>query len=133
MGETGRHQSAASRRKLEEELPAHLDDVEEFVPVNAAISIHVIEFEIPAQFVLHLSSHHQAESSNILHEVYVAVLQKQEVLLDQMHICVVVQLKETRSGMQDYLRAQSENRQLSLPQSIVSDNLCLNRALQRPL
>lgn len=86
MGETGKHQSAASRRKLEEELPAHLDDVEEFVPVNAAISIHVIEFEIPAQFVLHLSSHHQAESSNILHEVYVAVLQKQEVLLDQMHI-----------------------------------------------
>lgn len=80
MGETGKHQSAASRRKLEEELPAHLDDVEEFVPVDAAISIHVIEFEIPAKFVLHLSSHHQAESSNILHEVYVAVLQKQEVL-----------------------------------------------------
>lgn len=70
----------------EEELPTHLDDVEELVPVDAAISVHVVEFEIPAQFVFHLSSHHQAESSNVLHEVYVAVLRKQEVPLDQMHV-----------------------------------------------
>lgn len=77
-----------SERRLQEEAPrrAHLDDVEEFVPVDAAISVHVVEFEIPAQFVLHFPSHHQAESGDVLHEVYVAVLQKQEVLLDQAHI-----------------------------------------------
>lgn len=55
----------------------YLYDVEELVTVNAAVSVHIIKFEIPAQLVLHLSSHHQAERSDILHEVYVAVLQKQ--------------------------------------------------------
>lgn len=45
--------------------------------VNTAVSIHIIKFEIPAQFMLHLSSHHQAEGSHILHEIYVAILQKQ--------------------------------------------------------
>lgn len=81
-------ETETSERCIQEEARRrpHLDDVEEFVPVDAAISVHVVEFEIPAQFVLHLSSHHQAESSNVLHEVYVAVLQKQDVLLDQTHI-----------------------------------------------
>lgn len=55
----------------------YLYDVEELMPVNATITIHIIEFEIPAQLVLHLPSHHQTESSHILYEVYVAVLQKQ--------------------------------------------------------
>lgn len=56
------------------------------MPVDAAISVHVVELEIPAQFVLHFSSHHQAEGSNVLHEVYVAVLQKQEVVFELTHI-----------------------------------------------
>lgn len=68
-----------------EERP-HLDDVEELVPVDAAVSVHVVELEVPAQLVLHLSPHHQAERGHVLHEVDVAVLQNQEVLLDQMHI-----------------------------------------------
>ncbi len=55
----------------------YLYDVEELVSVDAAVSVHIIKFEIPAQLVLHLSSHHQTESGHILHEVYVAVLQKQ--------------------------------------------------------
>lgn len=55
----------------------HLYDVEELVSVNATVAIHIVKFEIPAQLVLHLSSHHQAESGHVLHEVYVAVLQKQ--------------------------------------------------------
>ena len=55
----------------------YLYDVEELMPVNATVTIHIIEFEIPAQLVLHLPSHHQTESSHILYKVYVAVLQKQ--------------------------------------------------------
>lgn len=55
----------------------YLYDVEELVAVNAAVSVHIIQLEIPAQLVLHLSSHHQAERGHILHEVDVAVLQKQ--------------------------------------------------------
>lgn len=85
VGGRGGNISAASRGTLGEERP-HLDDVEQFVPVDAAVSVHVVELEVPAQLVLHLSSHHQAERSHVLHEVYVAVLQNQEVLLDQMHI-----------------------------------------------
>lgn len=54
----------------------YLDDVQEFVPVDAAVSVHVIELEIPAQLVLHLPSHHQAQCGHVLHEVYVAILQK---------------------------------------------------------
>lgn len=54
----------------------YLDDVQEFVPVDAAVSVHVVELEIPAQLVLHLSSHHQAQSGHVLHEVNVAILQK---------------------------------------------------------
>lgn len=115
--------AAASGRTLGEELRPHLYDVEELVPIDAAVSVHVVEFEVPAQFVLHLSSHHQAESGDVLHEVYVAVLQKREVLLNQTHARIIVQHTETRSGTKDYLQAQSENRQLSLHQSIVSDNL----------
>lgn len=55
----------------------YLYDVKELMSVNAAVAIHIIKFEIPAQLVLHLSSHHQTERGHILHEVYVAVLQKQ--------------------------------------------------------
>lgn len=53
----------------------HLYDVEELVSVNAAISIHIVQFEIPPQLVLHLPSHHQAQGCHILHEVDVTVLQ----------------------------------------------------------
>lgn len=115
--------AAASKGTLGEELRPHLYDVEELVPIDAAVSVHVVEFEVPAQFVLHLSPHHQAESGDVLHEVYVSVLQKREVLLNQTHARIIVQHPETHSGTQDYLQAQSENRQLSLHQSIVSDNL----------
>jgi len=53
----------------------HLYDVEELVPVDAAVAVHVVEFEIPAQLVLHLPAHHQAKGRHVLHEVDVAVLQ----------------------------------------------------------
>lgn len=120
----GRHGGvSASRRMLGEELPPHLDDVEELVPIDAAVPVHVVEFEVPAQFVLHLSPHHQAESGDVLHEVYVAVLQIREVLSNQTHARIIVQHTETRCGTKDYLQAQCENRQLSLHQGIVSDNL----------
>lgn len=55
---------------------SYLYDVEELVSVDAAVSIHVVKFEIPAQLVLHLSSHHQTQSCDVLHEVNVAVLQR---------------------------------------------------------
>lgn len=109
--------AAACGRTPGEELRPHLDDVEELVAIDAAVSVHVVEFEVPAQFVLHLSPHHQAESGDVLHEVYVAVLQKREVLLNQTRARAV--------GLrpQDCLQAQSENRQLPLHRSTVSANL----------
>lgn len=82
---TQRNQYVMSKRRLSRRknpaLKVHkvfyLYDVEELMPVDAAIAVHIIEFEIPAQLVLHLSPHHQTESGHVLHEVYVAVLQKQ--------------------------------------------------------
>ena len=56
----------------------YLDNVEELVSVNAAVAIHVIQFEVPAQLVLHLPSHDQTQGGHILHEVYVAILQQRE-------------------------------------------------------
>lgn len=47
------------------------------MPVDAAVTIHVIQLEIPAQLVLHLPPHHQAERGHVLHEVYVTVLQQE--------------------------------------------------------
>lgn len=55
----------------------YLYDVEELMSVNAAVTIHIVKFEIPAQLLLHLSPHHQVESGHILYEVYGAVLQTQ--------------------------------------------------------
>lgn len=52
----------------------HLDDVEQLVPVDASVAVHVVQLEVPAQLVLHLAAHHQAERRHVLHEVYVAVL-----------------------------------------------------------
>lgn len=52
----------------------HLDDVQQLVAVDAAVAVHVVELEVPAQLVLHLAAHHQAERRHVLHEVYVAVL-----------------------------------------------------------
>lgn len=85
-GRRGNISAASRRRKLGRRSRPHLDDVEELVPVDAAVSVHVVELEVPAQLVLHLSPHHQAERGHVLHEVDVAVLQNQEVLLDQMRI-----------------------------------------------
>lgn len=45
------------------------------MPVDAAVAVHVVQLEVPAQLVLHLAAHHQAERRHVLHEVYVAVLQ----------------------------------------------------------
>lgn len=90
-GETRKHQRRLQGEEASGEERPHLDDVEELVPVDAAVSVHVVELEVPAQLVLHLSPHHQAERGHVLHEVDVAVLQNQEVLLDQMRIRVVVQ------------------------------------------
>lgn len=64
-----------------------LYDVEQLVAVNTAVSIHVIKFKIPAELVLHLPSHHQAEGGHILHEIYVAVLQKQADVKHEQITC----------------------------------------------
>lgn len=55
-------------------LGSNLDDVEQLVSVDAAVAVHVVELEVPAQLVLHLAAHHQAERRHVLHEVDVAVL-----------------------------------------------------------
>lgn len=58
------------------------------MPVDAAVTIHVIQLEIPAQLVLHLPPHHQAERSHVLHEVYVTVLQPTREMIgpSQLHV-----------------------------------------------
>lgn len=48
------------------------------MPVDAAVAVHVVQLEVPAQLVLHLAAHHQAEGRHVLHEVYVAVLPRGE-------------------------------------------------------
>lgn len=120
MGETRERQRCLQEEEAGGEERPHLDDVEELVPVDAAVSVHVVELEVPAQLVLHLSPHHQAERGHVLHEVDVAVLQKPgSPLRPDAHLSCCAAKKESRSRMQDYLQARSENRQLSLPQSIV--------------
>lgn len=116
--------------------------------VNAAVSVHIIKFEIPAQLVLHLPSHHQTESGHVLHEVYVAVLQKNRnkkqcqtsinyyaklfpaIQRDKSapqlkEIPLISTLSEIkRARTEDYLQGPSEHRQRSQHQSVcLSDNL----------
>lgn len=127
----------------------YLDDVEEFVSVNAAVAIHIIQFEVPAQLVLHLPAHHQAEGGHILHEVYVAILRqsKQRTLVKtakhhqiRIHDCrisaKVISGTSERNPMSTYLnfrlcgvkrarmwdsfQGRPQHRQLSLHVSIVS-------------
>ena len=63
------------RQQCEDRLvEAYLDDVQQLVAVNAAVPVHVVQFEVPAQLVLHLAPHHQAQSGHVLQEVDVAVL-----------------------------------------------------------
>lgn len=70
--------NASTRVKFENKYGGawfYLDDVQELVAVDAAVSVHVVEFEVPAKLVLHLSPHHQTQGRHVLHEVYVSILQ----------------------------------------------------------
>lgn len=53
----------------------YLDYLQQLVTVNAAAAINVIEFEVPAELLLHSPLQHQTQSSHILHEVNEPVLQ----------------------------------------------------------
>lgn len=56
-------------------LNAHLNYLKQLVAVDAATAIDVVEFEVPAELLLHASLQHQAQSGDILHEINEAVLQ----------------------------------------------------------
>ena len=56
----------------------HLNYLKQLFAVDAATAIYVIEFEVPAELLLHSTFQHQAQSSHILHEVNVTILQKKK-------------------------------------------------------
>lgn len=62
------------RRGGEGPLETHLNDVEQFMSINAAIAIYIIQFEIPPQFLFHLPTENKAEGSHIFHEVNISIL-----------------------------------------------------------
>lgn len=55
---------------------AHLNYQKQLVAINAAAPIDIIEFEVPAELLLHSSFQHQAQSGDILHEINEAILQE---------------------------------------------------------
>lgn len=55
---------------------AHLNYLEQLVAVDASTAVNVVEFEVPAELLLHASLQHQAQSGDILHEINEAVLQE---------------------------------------------------------
>lgn len=54
----------------------HLNYLQQLVAVDAATAIYIIQFEVPAELLLHSTFQHQAQSSHILHKVNVTILQK---------------------------------------------------------
>lgn len=54
---------------------AHLDDVAHFLFVQTAVSIPVIDFEGPPEFVLQFSAENQMNCCYILQEVYLTILE----------------------------------------------------------
>lgn len=59
-------------------LFVYLYDIEQLMSVYAAVAIHIIKSEVPAQFVLHFPSHYETQCCYILHEVYVTILQRKQ-------------------------------------------------------
>lgn len=55
---------------------AHLNYQKQLITINAATPVDIIEFEVPAELLLHSSFQHQAQSGNILHEINEAILQE---------------------------------------------------------
>lgn len=53
----------------------HLDDLQQLVAVDAAAAVDVVEFEVPAQLLLHAPLQHEAQGGHVLHKVNEAVLQ----------------------------------------------------------
>lgn len=54
---------------------AYLDDVAHFLFVQTAVSIAVVNFKRPSEFVLQVSTENQMNCCHILQEVYLAVLE----------------------------------------------------------
>lgn len=55
---------------------AHLNDQKQLVTVNAAASVNIVEFEVPAKLLLHSTFENQAQSCYILHEINKTILQR---------------------------------------------------------
>ena len=54
----------------------YLNYQKQLVTIDAAAPVYVIEFKVPAELLLHSSFQHEAQSSNILHEINEAILKK---------------------------------------------------------
>lgn len=57
---------------------AYFDNVPHFLSVQTAVSISVIDFERPFQFVLQFSTKNKMHSRHIFHEVYVTILRSKQ-------------------------------------------------------
>ena len=60
------------------EACTHFDDVSYFLSVQAAISISIINFKRPFQFVFEFSTKNKMHSGNELHEVQFTVLRENQ-------------------------------------------------------
>lgn len=49
----------------------------QFIFVNFPVAVLVKEFEVPLQFLVNLPLQHQADGSDVLHKVYVTILDKE--------------------------------------------------------
>lgn len=58
----------------EGEVKTYFDEVFQFLPVQTAVSVSVINFKGPFEFVLQFASKNQMHSCHIFHEVDVTVL-----------------------------------------------------------
>lgn len=54
----------------------YLDNVSHFLSVQTAVSVSIINFKRPLQFVLQFPTKNQMHCRHILHEVYLTVLEE---------------------------------------------------------
>lgn len=77
------------RETRELEMEAHLDDVDHFLFVQTAVSVSVINFERPSEFVLEFSTENQMNCCHIFQEVNFTVLEGARMVEGERHSHIV--------------------------------------------
>jgi len=65
---------------------AYLNDKQQLVAVDAPAAVHIVQFEVPTELLLHLPLQHQAQRGHVLHEVNVAILNAHTHAHTQAHM-----------------------------------------------